>query len=164
VLFRSVIIDAKDTYYAIDQVPEFWDWLLHQAQAGRLKMPLETLEEVSPGRDKEHPFYKWRKDKATADALLLDEEPNPAVVQKVLDGGYGPGLTDDELITIGADPFLVAYAFGNTERIVVTTEVSAPKKQRQNRKLPDICAGFGVQSINTFQLTRALGFSTKWKP
>ena len=163
-LDANVIITAKDSYYAIDQVPEFWSWLVHQAAQNRLKMPLEILEEVSAGPDKTDAFYIWRKDKATAEALLLAEEPGPEILQQVINEGYADDLTDDELITIGRDPFLVAYALNGPERTVVTTEVSAPSKQRHNRKVPDVCAQFNVPCINTFQLTRALGFTTQWTP
>ena len=48
-------------------------------------------------------------------------------------------------------------------RCVVTTEVSSSKKQRQNRKIPDVCADFGISCCNPFEMARALGFSTGWK-
>lgn len=162
-LDANVIITAKDSYYALNQVPEFWDWLLHQGTNGHLKVPREIFEEVSPGRNKDDPFYAWRKDKATLTALVLEEDINPTILQKVIHAGYGADLTDDELETIGRDPFLVAYALSGHGRCVVTTEVSRPGKKRQNRKLPDVCDQFGVDWIDTFRMTRALKFSTKWK-
>ena len=164
ILDANVIITAKDSYYAMDQVPEFWPWLVHQAAQNHLKMPMEILEEVSAGPNKDDLFHKWRKDKETTRALLLDEEADPEVLQRVIDEGYDASLTDDELITIGKDPFLVAYALNGPDRTVVTTEVSAPAKRRQNRKVPDVCAQFNVPCINTFRLTRALGFTTQWTP
>jgi hypothetical protein len=162
-LDANVIITAKDSYYAIDQVPEFWDWLGHQAEAGNIKMPPEILDEVSPGTDKDDPFYQWRKDKAIIEALLLLEEVGEALVQRVLDEGYAPDLEDHELEVVGADPFLVAYAMADVDRTVVTTEVSSPAKRRQNRKLPDVCDHFGVRCINPFVMNRELGFKTQWK-
>jgi hypothetical protein len=163
-LDANVIITAKDSYYAIDQVPQFWTWLIHQGGNGALKIPQEIFDEVKPGSDKTHPFFAWRRDKVTSQALLLDEEVDITLVQRVIEQGYGPKVTDDELITIGADPFLVAYALINPERTVVTTEVSRPSAKRQNRKLPDVCNQFGVKHINTFQMTRALAWNTNWKP
>lgn len=163
-LDANVIITAKDSYYAIDQVPEFWAWLVHQGENGRLKVPREIFDEVSAGPDKEDPFYKWRKSKETVAALVLDEDVDPTIVQRVLNKGYGQGLTEDNLETIGRDPFLVAYSLGGEPRSVVTTEVSRPSAQRQNRKLPDVCDQFQVPWINTFKMTRSLGFSTSWKP
>jgi Domain of unknown function (DUF4411) len=163
-LDANVIITAKDSYYAIDQVPEFWEWLVHQGEHNNLKVPRELFDEVSPGGDKDHPFFAWRKHKGTVGALQLDEAIDPEILQRVLDEGYGENLTDDELITIGADPFLVAYALAKPNRTVVTTEVSRPSAQRQNRKLPDVCDQFVVPRLNTFQMTRALGWKTGWKP
>jgi hypothetical protein len=62
------------------------------------------------------------------------------------------------------DPFLIAYALVSAaDRCVVTTEVSAPRKQRQNRRIPDVCTTMGVMCCDTFVLTRALGFKTGWK-
>jgi Domain of unknown function (DUF4411) len=162
-LDANVIITAKDSYYAIDQVPEFWEWLVHQGEAGNVKVPSEILDEVSPGADKNDLFYQWRKDKATVAALLLAEEVDQVQVQRVLEEGYAPDLMDQELEVIGSDPFLIAYAMAHIDRTVVTTEVSSPAKQRQNRKIPDVCDYFGVRCINPFVLNRELGFKTQWK-
>ncbi|VFN04490.1 MAG: protein of unknown function (DUF4411), partial [Candidatus Kentron sp. G] len=42
-LDANVPITANNTYYAIDQVPEFWEWLQYQGTNGRIKMPLEMM-------------------------------------------------------------------------------------------------------------------------
>ena len=44
----------------------------------------------------------------------------------------------------------------------MTTEVSAPSKQRQNRKIPDVCAAMGVVCCNTFVMMKTLEFKTGW--
>jgi len=49
-LDANVLITANNLYYPIDQVPEFWSWLHHQATAGQVKVPLEVMEEVKAGR------------------------------------------------------------------------------------------------------------------
>lgn len=157
------IIDAKDLYYVIDRVPEFWDWLIHHGEGGRLKIPAENFEEISPGPDKKTPFYIWRKDPETTKALVLDEEVEILTVQQVLEKGYGKNLTDEELITIGKDPFLIAYALAEKNRVVVTSEKSKPKAQRKNRKIPDVCNDLGVRWITPFQLHIELDFKTQWK-
>ena len=96
--------------------------------------------------------------------MKLDESVDAALVQLVVTQGYAPDLKDDEIEEIGRDPFLIAYAMVNKERCVVTTEVSSPSKKRQNRKIPDVCNGFAVACCNPFQVNRALGFHTAWKP
>ncbi|MGB8771501.1 MAG: DUF4411 family protein, partial [Candidatus Korobacteraceae bacterium] len=85
-------------------------------------------------------------------------------VRQVVTTGYAPDLTDDEIEKIGRDPFLIAYALVDiAERCVVTTEVSRPSAQRQNRKVPDVCAAVGVQCVGPFALNKSLGFHTGWR-
>ena len=160
-LDANVLITANNSYYPIDRVPEFWDWLLHQANSNKVKMPLEIIEEVLMGRKKDDLLFYWLKD--NKEAFLLEEEVDSILLQRVIDQGYAPDLTDDELEDIGRDPFLVAYALASRERCVVTTEISAPSKTRQNRKLPDVCRIFSIPWKDTFDLNRELNFRTTWK-
>jgi hypothetical protein len=46
----NVLITAGNTYYPIDQVPEFWEWLHYQGMAGNIKLPLEIMEEILAGK------------------------------------------------------------------------------------------------------------------
>jgi hypothetical protein len=83
---------------------------------------------------------------------------------RVVEKGYAPDLTDDEVEKIGRDPFLISYALAFLDqRCIVTTEVSKPKRVRGNRHIPDVCATMGVQCIDSFQLLRALDFRTSWQ-
>ena len=146
----NVLITASNTYYSIDQIPEFWGWIDHQAANDRIKLPVEILEEVLAGSKKEDPLLAWMTDHK--DVLRLTETVDPTLVNKVVTEGYAPDLTDDELEEIWRD-----------DRCVVTVEVSAPGKQPQNRRVPDGCNTFGVKCQNPFQIYRSLGFSTSWK-
>jgi len=49
-LDANILITAANTYYGINQVPEFWAWLQHQGTSGHVKMPIETYEEVLESR------------------------------------------------------------------------------------------------------------------
>ena len=40
------------------------------------------------------------------DALVLDEEPDLALVRRVVEDGYAPDLNEPELEKLGRDPFL----------------------------------------------------------
>jgi hypothetical protein len=142
-LDANVLITAHNRYYPIDSIPEFWSWLVHRGGSGDLKMPLENYEEVKEGG--------------------TDEEKDQ-LFSRVINEGYALDLTDDEVVQIGRDPFLIAYALAEpTKRCVVTTEVSAPSKLRQNRRIPNVCDTMGVNCCNTFAMMKALGFKTGWK-
>jgi uncharacterized protein DUF4411 len=165
-LDANVLITAHTLYYPIDGVPEFWAWLVHKGGAGDLKMPLENYEEVKDGSTDEEKdlLFGWIKAEEVKAAILLDERVDSDLVARVINEGYAPDLTDDEVVQIGRDPFLIAYALASpADRCVVTTEVSAPRKQRQNRRIPDVCTTMGIVCCNTFAMTKALGFKTGWK-
>lgn len=159
----NVLITANNTYYAIDQVKEYWAWLHYQAEAGNIKIPFEIMEEILAGQSTDL-LLIWIKQPAIRKALLLDEQVDQIRVAEVIDRGYAPDLTDTELEQIGRDPFLIAYALAGNDRCVVTTEESKPSKRRQNRKIPDVCKTLGVECYSPFKVNRDLGFKTDWKP
>lgn len=135
-LDANILITAHNSYYPIDQVPEFWGWLKHHGEHGNLKVPLEIMEEVKAGRKDGDLLLDWISQDANHDALIFTESVDPARVGHVVTNGYAPDLTDDEVEKIGRDPFLIAYAVvDTTNRCVVTTEVSRPAARRQNRKV-----------------------------
>lgn len=140
--------------------PVFWDWLRYHGSKGNVKIPLEQYEEIVAGKGV---LVDWLKEDETREALLLEEEVDAALVSKVTVEGYAPDLDETEQETVGRDPFLIAYALMGPERVVISFETSAPKKQRANRKVPDICANFGVSCGTLFDLIEALDFTTDWK-
>ena len=158
-LDANVLIDANRDYYAFDRVPEFWEWLEDQGIQDRVKIPLEVYEEIKQGNDD---LASWAKRAEVKQALLLEEEADADLVSEVVERGYAPDLTDDEIQKLGRDPFLIAYAL-DSERCVVTTEASKPKRQRANRHVPDVCGAFGIRTCDTFALIRDLNFRTSWR-
>lgn len=155
----SSLITAHNTYLALHRVPEFWDWLLHHAGEGTVKMPRVIYEEVEDGNDD---LADWMGMQATKDALLLAEAPVPAHVQTAM-GCYGANLSEADLITIGKDPFLVACALVDREhRRVVTAEGSRPARTGPRRHIPNVCGDCGVISLTLVQLMTALNFTTGW--
>lgn len=164
-LDASVLITANNSYYPVDRVPEYWDWLRHMGQNGHVKIPIEIFEEIKEGpKDLEKDLlFAWFQEDANKKALVLEEEVDLVSVQTVVSKGYAPDLSDDEVEYIGRDPFLVAYALAHPKnRYVVTVEVSKPSKKRQKRQLPDVCKDLGVLSCDPFAFAKNLGFSTKW--
>ncbi len=160
-LDANVLIDANRDYYPIARIPEFWEWLEHNAREGHVKIPREAYEEIKDGDDD---LSKWVRDNEIKEALLLSEEASVALVSRVINEGYAPDLTDDEVEKVGRDPFLIAYALASPEdRCVVTTERSKPNRTRANRHLPDVCDDLGVKSHDTFKFIKDLDFKTGWR-
>jgi hypothetical protein len=163
-LDANVLITANGSYYPLDQIPEFWDWIHYQATSDRIKIPREIMEEIKAGRKDDDPLLDWICTPEIEASLLLKEAVDVALVQNVVTTGYAPDLRDDEVEKLGRDPFLIAYALADSaNRTVVTLEVSRPSTLRANRKVPDVCKAVGVVSCGPFALNKALGFSTGWK-
>jgi hypothetical protein len=163
----NILIAAHNGYYSLTRVPEFWAWLLHHAEAGRIKMPAETMDEIKEGTGdaEKDELFAWLQGDGVKDALLLKEDVDMQLVQQVVTDGYAPDLNEVELVKIGRDPFLIAYGRADpADRCVVTNEKSSPAAQRSKRKVPDICGQFGVPCCDVFGLLSALKFSTNWKP
>ena len=49
-LDANILIDAENKYYPIDGVPEYWSWLHYQGKAGRVRIPREIFEEITPSK------------------------------------------------------------------------------------------------------------------
>jgi Domain of unknown function (DUF4411) len=163
-LDANVLITANSSYYPLDQIPEFWDWVHHQAISDLIKIPSEIMDEIKAGRKDKDLLLDWMSGPGIESALLLNEAVDAAFVQQIVVTGYAPDLQDDEVEKIGRDPFLIAYALADSaNRTVVTTEVSRPSAQRANRKVPDVCQAVGVLSCGPFALNKALGFRTGWR-
>ncbi|WP_427792287.1 DUF4411 family protein [Brevundimonas diminuta] len=161
----NILITAHNNYYPTNRVPEFWSWVLHHAEHNRIKMPVEMIEEVQGGTSdaEKDLLYEWLQQPGVADTLRLDEEVDLDALNEILSNGYANDLNEVEIEAIGRDPFIMAYAYKDPQvRCVVTNEVRRPSAQRANRKIPDICDRFNLQSCNAFKLIRKLDFSTSW--
>ena len=166
-LDANTLIDAKRDYYPIDRIPEFWEWLHFMGVTGHIKIPIEVYEEFSDTKSKDgtkDDLATWAEQAEIKEALLLNEQAEQNLVSQIIYQGYTSNPTDDDLLKIGRDPFLLSYALKNIEeRCIVSTEVSKPSKKGANRKVPDVCRDFNITCINNFQMFRELNFTTNWK-
>lgn len=155
-LDADTVIRADKPIYPPKRFPKFWEWLQQCGEEGTVKIPAEQYKEITDGTGF---LVDWLNEEEVRAALKFAEEADPALVAQITSDGYAPDLTDVELAKIGCDPFLVSYAFADTDnRRVVTFETSATSKQRANRKLPDVCTDFGVTPITLYDLIDELDF------
>jgi hypothetical protein len=159
-LDADTLITGDRRAYPVRRFPVFWDWLRHQGELGNVKIPLEQWEEVTSGRGE---IVDWLCTEEIRAALILAEQPDPALIADTTQSGYGE-LDENGIELIGRDPFLIAYArVEQGRRTVVTFEVSKPAKRGANRKVPDVCRDFGVPCCSLFDMIQALDFTTEWR-
>ena len=136
-LDANVLIDANRDYYTPSAAFQnsgtgSWTVLPSSRPKYRWRYTRRSLREA------EDHLTRWVKD--NRGTLLLKENVDVGLVARVTASGYAPDLDDEEIQRLGRDPFLIAYALcDSVQRIVVTTEVSKPSKERANRRIPDVC-------------------------
>lgn len=165
-LDANTLITAKNNYYPLLRFPDYWSWLIHMGQQDIVKVPTEIYGEyrgkVMRGGQQDE-LAKWAQAKATTDALLLKEE-DVDHLGDVIERGYGIDIDDERLLATGKDPWLIAYALNDREnRIIVTSEVSKPNLQKQNRRIPDVCGDLNVRCIDSHRLISELDFYCDWR-
>ena len=104
-LDANVLIDANRDDYSINRVPEFWEWLVDAGVNGLVKIPIEMYEEIWEGKKDTDELTAWAKDSNNSDVLLLQEECDVELVARIIDEGYAPDLSDDEVERIGRVAF-----------------------------------------------------------
>jgi hypothetical protein len=97
-LDANVLIRAHEDYYGLDQVPQFWEWLLRQATAGDVKMPFEIHDEIAGGRG---PLPVWIRQQHVKDALILDEQPQADLIDQVMSQYGSRPFLDSDLEKMG---------------------------------------------------------------
>lgn len=157
-LDANVLMTAHSDYYPIERVPQFWEWIIDNAKHNRIKIPYEILKELEAGTRKDT-LLEWIK--ARRKTLLLDENVDILLINKVIEQGYAKDLTDDEIHKLGMDPFLIAYALASPDRCVVTLEAVQNSAKPKNRKIPLVCAMLKIPCINTFALIHELDFRAR---
>lgn len=167
-LDTSVLIDAKNKYYPLERIPQFWTWLIHQSRTGNVKLPPQVIAEIlgqdSPEEVPLDDLAKWVEDNISV--LELSEEDISEVLSRTYERGYGTTLTEITAVdplSEAADPFLIAYALLNPEgRRVVTMEraqsIGHTLPKPRNRRIPLVCDLLGVTCVDTFSLIRELDF------
>ncbi len=152
-LTRNVIITRKSGYRNSGN-----GWLNRAQKAG----PRFRITYSAKLIDANDPLAKWLKKRDT-EMRLIEHLPT-AHFDGVLTKGYAAGLREDELKKVGEDATLIAFAMVSvSDRRIVTTEHSRPKRVRANRHIPDVCNTLGVSDCNTFQMLGELDFSTSWR-
>lgn len=153
----DVLITAKNSYYAFDLCPGFWNSLLEKHQNSQVYSLDRNHMELQQGRDDDD-LVQWIKDVVPADFFLSTQEAEvvAAYTEVMMWVQRNPQYLDSAKakFATGADGWLVAYAqiHGCT---IVTLEESRPESRNQI-KLPDICKQFDVSYENTFSMLRTL--------
>lgn len=164
IIDSDVLITAKNSYYAFDLCPGFWDSLLAQHHAGRVFSLDRNRQELLQGREDDD-LVKWINESVPASYFLScnHAEVVSTYTDVMLWVQRNPQYFDSAKakFATGADGWLVAYAKVNGST-VVTLEESRPESRNQV-KLPDVCLKFDVIYQDVFTMLRALQVQYNYK-
>lgn len=159
-LDANIIIDAKQRYYQIARIPEFWEWLNYHMDNDNIKIPSEVFAEIVV--DKGDDLYDWLKKESVKEVIQLNDSLRREDISHVIKSGYGlDSPTEVDMRTMGNDPALISYALTHKDlRCIVTSETRKPSLQGANKKIPDVCDFLKIKCCNTVDLINALDFKT----
>ena len=149
----NVFIQAKNGPYAFDIAPGFWAVLDRMNDAGRVASSALVRDELLDGQDE---LAEWARERGSTAMFLEPDEDTQMAFQDVarhVSGRYAPNQAG--LFLAKADPWLTAHAIAGGGK-VVTQETRVGDNSRRV-KIPNVCDFFGVESLNVYEMLRALG-------
>ena len=144
-LDSNVFITAKDRYYGFYFCPAFWDWMQERYDAGAVLSVEKVGQELMAGDDELSEWAAQRGATFFRPQTQMGTFALDSVVQWVSERGYAGSAI--AAFVQKADCYLVAEALAGGHT-VVTLENRA--QSRQKVKIPDVCAGVGVECVDTF--------------
>lgn len=150
----NIFIEAKNRYYGFDFCPAFWDFLDKEIDKTTIFSIKEVYTELSKGDDDLALWIKNRKD--TSFFITVDDKETQKEFMKIAQYVQSNFSQEEvnKFLSV-ADPWLIAKA-KVLEATIVTHEVLAPLNTKKV-KIPNICAHFGIDYSNPFNMLRSLG-------
>lgn len=150
----DIFIAAKNTYYAFDIAPGFWDVLIMHAENGFVKSIDRVGKEIKKGKDE---LTDW-VDKHNFPFDSTNETSIAEQFGELMKWVYANGNHYKEYAISkfagDADGWLIAYA--KVKNCVVVTNEVINREQKKEVPIPNVCEQFCVEYVNTFQMLRGL--------
>lgn len=145
----DVFISAQQRHYSMEFCPAFWDWLKQANALGLVLSVPKIFEELTVGSG---PEVDWAV--ALKDDLFVKPTPKTlAAYATVSTWANSQDYTQAaiaEFLSAG-EYFLIGEALAGGH-VVVTHEV--PRNTKNKVKIPNACAGVGVQCMSPFRMLK----------
>jgi predicted nucleic acid-binding protein len=156
VIDTSVLIDAKDDYYAFDLCPGFWEWLQLEAAAGEV-VTIEMVRHELMGHVDE--LSAWAK-RQNRDSFKAEDAACAEALKRVSEWVQAASFKDSAKreFLADTDPHVIAYALAHGHT-VVSHEIhnAGNANQRKKVKVPTVCLGLDVKCEFMFPWLLARG-------
>ena len=156
-LDSDVLITAKNSYYAFDFCPGFWEAVLKGCSDQRVGSIDKVRNELLNGTP-EDPLVQWVEETVPKEFFYPSTKPEVVRVfesiMRWVQQHPQYSVPAKAKFASGADGWLVAYAHIHENKLV-TLEQPAPDS-KNSIKIPDVCNQFGVQTRTPFSMLRSL--------
>lgn len=160
VLDTNILIEAKNRYYGMDLCPGFWKCLLHFHQIGRIISIDRVLKEIRANDDE---LTEWANEAPFTLFSTTGTQAIGNVYRELMDWVW----THEQYVmrakadfARAADGWVAAYA--KVEGAVVVTHEAFHADAKRRVPLPNLCARFQIDYLDTFDMLRELGVSFEW--
>lgn len=157
-LDANVFITPSRTYYGVDLVPSYWEWL----EDGFSKADIASIESVKDellqGNDW---LANWVNEPKISAAWLAPGKDAADYVEQLMEwamdehSGFSSSAIDE--FADSADLMLIAQA-AEGDHTIVTFEESNPRSRRRIL-IPDAAKVIGVACVKPWEMERTLGMS-----
>ena len=153
-LDSGVFIEARRRFYGLDFVPGYWEWLMHEAEAGSFRSIEKVADELGSQQDDPSAWAATLPAGFFLRPSTGFSEAFQRVSQWAVTSGY-QSAAQNEFFGV-ADSFLVSQALDGGHA-VVTLEKPATTPSKKKIKIPDACFAVGVKCMTPFELMRLKG-------
>ena len=156
----NTFMTAARNFYSFDFGEKFWDFLIQEAQNGKLKSIDKVYEEINRGDDA---LKNWANEKflnyflSTKDDQIIQKYAELMQWAENQSNHYTRNAVDEFMKEDNADPWLIAYALAKKNITLVTFE--RLKKEQKNRiPIPNVCDDFEIMYCDLYQMLKNLKF------
>lgn len=151
-LDANVFITAKNSYYAFDIAPGYWDWIEKSNESGLVFTVDAVVDELTSAKDELSTWVTRMKPSLSKSPGIGTQPHLTATADWAATCGRFTVNAIAEFLSV-ADYYLVAQA-RELGFVVVTHELSDPNAKKRI-KIPDACLAMGVAYSSLWQLLRS---------
>ncbi|MBN2326323.1 MAG: DUF4411 family protein [Candidatus Omnitrophica bacterium] len=147
----NIFIQPKNTYYAFDIAPGYWNFLDKKFQEGVIYSIDLVYKEIMAGKDE---LKGWIQKRNKKEYFV---KPDKEVIKHFKDITIWainyPKHEADQFLK-RADPLLVAQAKADNSTVVTLEKFVGARSQKI--KIPNLCREFNVECVDLFTMLRKL--------
>jgi hypothetical protein len=160
-LDANILITAARDFYNFDFGNNFWDFLVRKAEDNRIKSIDKVYDEIIGGNDRlkewaETDFFEHFLD-TTEDEVLNNYSKLMEWAEKQK-GKYSQNAINAFIKENNADPWLIAYAMKNKQKIVIVTFEKKVDNIKRKIPIPNVCEEFSIEYCDLYQMLKNLKF------